>query len=135
METVWRVKIFWKLYGKISLEIVWGFHGENMVNQTTRQSPYHVSVNSNWIHASPPWATPWKIFLSELIPATRAILLSNSLPREKNDGRIPQGLGKIFPNSKKLLRIKLAKVLKKLRRLRDSKTTRKSLNTPASIFS
>ena len=41
---------------------------------------------------------------------------------------------KIFPNSKKLLRIKLAEVLRKLRKLRDSKTTRKSLNTAALIF-
>ena len=32
-------------------------------------------------------------------------------PGAKNDGRIPPGWGKIFPNSKKLLRIKLAKVL------------------------
>ena len=32
-------------------------------------------------------------------------------PGAKNDGRIPRGWGKIFPNSKKLLRIKLAKVL------------------------
>ena len=33
-------------------------------------------------------------------------------PGARNDGRIPRGWGKIFPNSKKLLRIKLAKVLK-----------------------
>ena len=38
-------------------------------------------------------------------------------PGAKNDGRIPRGWGKIFPNSKKLPCIKLAKVLKKLRRL------------------
>ena len=55
-------------------------------------------------------------------------------PGAKNYCRIPRGWGKIFPNSKKLLRIKLAKVLKKRRRLRDSKTTRKSLNIPALIF-
>ena len=56
-------------------------------------------------------------------------------PMAKNDGRIPRGWGKIFPNSKKLLCIKLSKVLKKWRRrLRDSKTTRKSLNAPALIF-
>ena len=55
-------------------------------------------------------------------------------PGAKNDSRIPWGWGKIFPNSKKLLRIKLAKVLEKLRRLRDGKTTCKSLSTPALIF-
>ena len=52
----------------------------------------------------------------------------------RNDSRIPRGWGKIFPNSKKLFCIKLAKVLEKLRRLRDSKTTRKPLNRPALIF-
>ena len=40
-------------------------------------------------------------------------------PGAKNEGRIPRGSGKSFPNSKKLLRIKLAKVLKKIK-----KTTR-----------
>ena len=54
-------------------------------------------------------------------------------PGAKNYCRIPQSWGEIFPNSKKLLRIKLAKVLKKLRRLQDSKTTRRSLNTPPSL--
>ena len=44
------------------------------------------------------------------------------------------GMGQNFPKPKKLLRIKLAKSFKKLRRLRDSKTTRRSLNTPALIF-
>ena len=55
-------------------------------------------------------------------------------PGAKTDGQIPWGWGKIFPNSKKLLRIKLAKVLEKVRRLQHSKTTQKSLNTPALIF-
>ena len=40
MEIVWRVIHFMKIYEKISPEIIWGFHGENMVNQITRQSPY-----------------------------------------------------------------------------------------------
>ena len=39
----------------------------------------------------------------------------------KNDGRFLGGWGKIFPNSKKLL-LKLAKILKKLRKVRDSTT-------------
>ena len=26
----------WRFYGKISLDIVWGFVGENMINQITR---------------------------------------------------------------------------------------------------
>ena len=26
--------------GKIGVEIVWGFYGENMVDQITRESPY-----------------------------------------------------------------------------------------------
>ena len=40
MEIVWRqceeCYFLWRFYGKISLEIVLGFHGENMVNQITR---------------------------------------------------------------------------------------------------
>ena len=38
METVWRVIRFMEIL--ISLEIVWGFHVENMVNQITIQFPY-----------------------------------------------------------------------------------------------
>ena len=46
METVWRLygdsvesdTFLWRFCGKISLEIVWGFHVENIVNQITRQS-------------------------------------------------------------------------------------------------
>ena len=37
----------------------------------------------------PPPGNPIEIFLSELILATQAIALSNSLPRATNDGRIP----------------------------------------------
>ena len=41
MEIVWRMYGYSiesdTFYGKISLEIVWGFHGENMVNQIARQ--------------------------------------------------------------------------------------------------
>ena len=69
-------------------------------------SQAYVSVNSNWVHppgnprencferANP--GHPGKTFC--LIPC----------PEAKNDGRIPGGGGKIFPNSKKLL-LKLAK--------------------------
>ena len=34
------MELLWRFYGKINLEIVWGFHGQNMVDQITRQSPY-----------------------------------------------------------------------------------------------
>ena len=34
------MEVIWRFYGKISLDIVWGFHAENMANKTTRQSPY-----------------------------------------------------------------------------------------------
>ena len=40
METAWIVILSWRFYGEISLKIVWGVHGENIVNQITRQSPY-----------------------------------------------------------------------------------------------
>ena len=40
-------------------------------SQQLRVQWSNVSVNSNWVH--PPRATPGKIFLSERIPATRAI--------------------------------------------------------------
>ena len=33
---MWRVILSVEIYGKISLNIVWGFHEENMVNQITR---------------------------------------------------------------------------------------------------
>ena len=110
----------------------------------------NVSVNSNWVHP-PPLATPWKIFLSERIPATRQNFLSNSLPPGKKWWSNSRGWGKIFPSSKKLL-LKLAKKslknwenyetvqlfylenLKNLYVLDWSRTTRKSLNTPALIF-
>ena len=62
-----------------------------------------------------PRATPGKMFLSDRIPATRGIILSNPLPRGKKMMVDFRG-GKIFPNSK----IPLQKILKKLRKLRDS---------------
>ena len=43
-----------------------------------------------------PSGNPRENFLSERIPATRAIFLSNSLPRGKDYGRIPGG-GAKFP--------------------------------------
>ena len=92
----------------------------------------NVSVNSNWVH--PPGQPP-EIFFERANPDQPGnFFCPIPCPGAKNYGRIPRGWGKIFPNSKKLLRIKLAKFLKKLRRLRDSKTVRKSLNTPALIF-
>ena len=40
-DSVGRGQYFlWRFYSKISLGIVWAFHGENMVNQITRQYPY-----------------------------------------------------------------------------------------------
>ena len=36
METVWKVILLWRFYGKVSVEIIEGFHGENMVNLITR---------------------------------------------------------------------------------------------------
>ena len=67
----------------------------------------------------PPRATPGKMFLSERIPATRAIFLSNSLPGAKNDGRIP-GAGAKFSQTRRDCYLSLEKILKKLRKLRDS---------------
>ena len=94
----------------------------------------NVSVNSNWVHPPPP-GNPGEKFFERANPGHPGKLFCLiPCPGAKNYCRIHRGWGKIFPNSKKLLRIKLAKVLKKLRRLRDSKTTRKSLNTPALIF-
>ena len=49
-----EVILLWRFYGKISLEIVWGCHGGKMVNQITRQSPYHFyhksSMKSTTLH-------------------------------------------------------------------------------------
>ena len=36
MDTVWSVILFMEI---LCLEIVWGFLGENMVNQIAKQSP------------------------------------------------------------------------------------------------
>ena len=55
-----------------------------------------------------PPATPGKIFLSERIPVTRAIFLSNSLPPGQKWWSNSREWGKTFPNSEKLL-LKLAK--------------------------
>ena len=37
IEIVWRQSedwyFLWKFYGKINLDIVWGFHGDSMTNQ------------------------------------------------------------------------------------------------------
>ena len=71
----------------------------------------------------PPRATRGKFFKRANPGQPGKLFCLIPCPGAKNDGRIPRGWGKIFPNLKKLLRIKLAKVLKKLRRLRHSKTT------------
>ena len=36
MEKVGKEILFMEVYFKISLETVWSFHGENMINQITR---------------------------------------------------------------------------------------------------
>ena len=33
MDTVVRVILLWRFYGKINLEMVWGFEGETMINE------------------------------------------------------------------------------------------------------
>ena len=41
VETVWRQSrewyFLWRFYGKFNVDIVWGFNGENVVSQITRQ--------------------------------------------------------------------------------------------------
>ena len=68
-----------------------------------------------------PRATPGKIFFERVNPGHPGNFFSLiPCPETKNDRRIPRRWGKFFPNSKKLL-LKLAKkILKKLRKLRDS---------------
>ena len=53
MKTVWIVIIFMEIYRKISQEIVWGFHGENMANPITRQSVYEFyhKISKKWHHS------------------------------------------------------------------------------------
>ena len=58
MEIVWRQcgEIFlWRFYGKISLKIVWGFHGEHMVNLITRM----VSMEIVWRQCGE-WEILWE---------------------------------------------------------------------------
>ena len=61
MEIVWKLygysresDTFMENYDKISLEIVWSLHGENMANKITRQSPYllhhKIFIKSNTLH-------------------------------------------------------------------------------------
>ena len=64
----------------------------------------------------PTRATPGQIFLSERIPATRA---NFPAPGAKNDGRIPQG-GAKFSQTRRNCSLSLQKILKKLRKLRES---------------
>ena len=83
-----------------------------------RATYIYVSVNSNWVH--PPRATPEKIFLSERIPATRAIILSNSLrPGQKMMVEFP-GVGQNISQTRGNCSLSLQEILKKLRKLRDS---------------
>ena len=97
---------------------------------------FYISVVSNWAHPPPP-PPPGNVGENFFERANRGhpgkFFCLISCPGQKKWSNSP-GVGQNFPKPKKLLRIKLAKVLKKLRRLRDSKTTRKSLNTPALIF-
>ena len=98
----------------------------------------------------PPGQSPGKFFWASKSRPPGQNFLSNSLPRGKKWWSNSRGWGKIFPNSKKLL-LKLAKKslknwenyetvqlfylenLKNLYVLDWSRTTRKSLNTPALI--
>ena len=64
--------------------------------------------------------SPREIFLSERIPATRAIFFSNSLPPgQKNDSLIP-GAGAKVSQTRRNCSLSLKEILKKLRKLRDS---------------
>ena len=42
MEAVWRVIHLWRFYCKISLDIVFGFHGENMANLITKMASVEI---------------------------------------------------------------------------------------------
>ena len=58
---------------------------------------------------SPP-GNPWENFFERANPGHPGkFFCLIPCPGAKNDGQIPPGWGKIFPNSKKLLGIKLAK--------------------------
>ena len=110
---------------------------------------YYVSVNSNWVH--PPPGNPGEDFFERANPGHPGkIFCLIPCPGAKNAGRIP-GDGAKFSQTRRNCSLSLQKILKKLRKLRDSttflfgelkkpygldwsRTARKSLNTPALIF-
>ena len=65
----------------------------------------------------PPPGNPWENFFERANPGHLGkVFCLIPCPGAKNDGQIPRGWGKIFPNSKKLP-LKLAKIFKKFRKL------------------
>ena len=104
----------WYLYQRVSWNIspktveVHLIIGTTLVNEPPSSCLLFSLCLSQFQLGTSPRATPGKFFLSERIPATWAIFLSNSLPRGKKWWSNSRGWGKIFPNSKKLL-FKLAK--------------------------
>ena len=45
-ETVWRVILFMRFNGNISLKIAWGFQGEKIVDQITRNLHINFTIRS-----------------------------------------------------------------------------------------
>ena len=79
-------------------------------------------MSSQFQLGTSPLGNPREIFLSERIPATRAkYFFLIPCPGAKNDGRILGG-GAKFSQTRRNYSLSLQKILKKLRKLRDSTT-------------
>ena len=103
-----------------------------MVKEASRQPTPYVSVNSNWVHL--PGQPPGKIFLSERIKATTAIFCLIHCAGAKNDTRISGG-GAKFSQTRRNCSLSLQKILKTLRKLRDSKVCTISFERPVNYLS
>ena len=92
-------------------------NGQTLDTLKSYGRPCNVSVISNWIHPS---GNPRGNFFERANPGHSGnFFLSNSLSRGKNDGRIP-GSGAKFSQTRRNCSLSLQKILRKLRKLRDS---------------
>ena len=93
---------------------------QNLKPLRDHERPTFMSQSTPTGYIPPPRATPEKNFLSERIPATRAIILSNSLrPGQKMMVEFP-GVGQNISQTRRNCSLSLQEILKKLRKLRDS---------------
>ena len=138
--------LFSKIFISVAIFIWWHIkfptqippHFHNIIHQKPIHNwkPWFPLMSQSIHPPSPPPGNPGENFFERANPGHPGkFFCLIPCPGAKNDGRIPGDGAKLSQTRRNFSVLKLAKVLKKLRRLRDSKTTRKSLNPPALIFS